>query len=189
MSTKYNLTLAQATPPTPSSSRSRLASSTSSALTASRVRASACEFRSNFHEDDPQTDARSFKDAVATIRRTGVEFQYQLVVTRAYEEGEEQLLEEDAESELFVIVTSQTLKLTLQPTTSAYSSSTRRLDSVLVRSTVTRLALGAISAAMRGICGSLSATRYVRAPTQTPRHNVLTTSSSLSARPPASCLR
>lgn len=43
--------------------------------------------------------SHSFKDAVATIRRTGVEFQYQLVVTRAYEEGEEQLLEEDAESE------------------------------------------------------------------------------------------
>lgn len=40
-----------------------------------------------------------FKDAVATIRRTGVDFQYQLVVTRAYEEGEEQLLDEDAESE------------------------------------------------------------------------------------------
>lgn len=39
-----------------------------------------------------------FKDAVATIRRTGVDFQYQLVVTRAYEEGEEQLLDEDAES-------------------------------------------------------------------------------------------
>lgn len=42
---------------------------------------------------------QSFKDAVATIRRTGVEYQYQLVVTRAYEEGEEQLLEEDDESE------------------------------------------------------------------------------------------
>jgi hypothetical protein len=40
-----------------------------------------------------------FKDAVATIRRTGVDFQYQLVVTRAYEEGEEQLLDDDAESE------------------------------------------------------------------------------------------
>jgi hypothetical protein len=39
-----------------------------------------------------------FKDAVATIRRTGVEYQYQLVVTRAYEEGEEQLLDDDAES-------------------------------------------------------------------------------------------
>lgn len=39
-----------------------------------------------------------FKDAVATIRRTGIEFQYQLVITRAYEEGEEQLLDEDAES-------------------------------------------------------------------------------------------
>lgn len=40
----------------------------------------------------------SFQDAVATIRRTGTEYQYQLVVTRAYEEGEEQLLDEDAES-------------------------------------------------------------------------------------------
>ena len=28
-----------------------------------------------------------------------MDFQYQLVVTRAYDEGEEQLLEEDAESE------------------------------------------------------------------------------------------
>lgn len=40
-----------------------------------------------------------FKDAVATIRRTSVEYQYQLVITRAYEEGEEQLLEEDAETD------------------------------------------------------------------------------------------
>ena len=39
-----------------------------------------------------------FKDAAAAIRRTGQEFQYQLVVQRAYEEGEEQLLaEEDGE--------------------------------------------------------------------------------------------
>ena len=36
-----------------------------------------------------------FKDAAATIRRTGQEFQYQLVVQRAYEEGEEELLEEE----------------------------------------------------------------------------------------------
>lgn len=32
-----------------------------------------------------------FKDAAATIRRTGQEFQYQLVIQRAYEEGEEEL--------------------------------------------------------------------------------------------------
>src|SRR5271156_2458059 len=32
-----------------------------------------------------------FKDAVATIRRTGQDFQYQLVVQRAYEEGEDEL--------------------------------------------------------------------------------------------------
>src|SRR5437764_3570891 len=36
-----------------------------------------------------------FKDAVATIRRTGQEFQYQLVIQRAYEEGERELVEDD----------------------------------------------------------------------------------------------
>ncbi|ETN41313.1 uncharacterized protein HMPREF1541_03248 [Cyphellophora europaea CBS 101466] len=38
-----------------------------------------------------------YKDAVATIRRTGQDFQYQLVVQRAYEEGEEELGEEEQE--------------------------------------------------------------------------------------------
>ncbi|KAI4127615.1 MAG: hypothetical protein LQ338_003110 [Usnochroma carphineum] len=39
-----------------------------------------------------------FKDAAASIRRTGQEYQYQLVIQRAYEEGEEELLaEEDGE--------------------------------------------------------------------------------------------
>ncbi|KAI4611939.1 uncharacterized protein J4E88_010654 [Alternaria novae-zelandiae] len=38
-----------------------------------------------------------FKDAAATIRRTGQEFQYQLVIQRAYEEGEEDLLAEENE--------------------------------------------------------------------------------------------
>ncbi|KAL6710433.1 Vacuolar import and degradation protein 27 [Coniothyrium glycines] len=37
-----------------------------------------------------------YLDAAATIRRTGQEFQYQLVVQRAYEEGEEDLLAEEA---------------------------------------------------------------------------------------------
>ena len=36
-----------------------------------------------------------FKDAAASIRRTGQEYQYQLVVQRVYEEGEEELLEEE----------------------------------------------------------------------------------------------
>lgn len=40
-----------------------------------------------------------FKDAAASIRRTGQEFQYQLVIQRAYEEGEEELLDEDADDE------------------------------------------------------------------------------------------
>lgn len=36
-----------------------------------------------------------FKDAAASIRRTGQEFQYQVVIQRAYEEGEEDLLAEE----------------------------------------------------------------------------------------------
>ena len=38
-----------------------------------------------------------FKDARATIRRTGQEYQYQLVVQRAYEEGEEDLADDDGD--------------------------------------------------------------------------------------------
>ncbi|KAJ5472896.1 hypothetical protein N7530_006897 [Penicillium desertorum] len=38
-----------------------------------------------------------FKDAAATIRRTGQDFQYQLVIQRAYEEGEEELADDDGE--------------------------------------------------------------------------------------------
>ncbi|TGO61319.1 hypothetical protein BCON_0028g00360 [Botryotinia convoluta] len=37
-----------------------------------------------------------FRDAAARIRRTGQDFQYQLVVQRAYEEGEEELLDDEA---------------------------------------------------------------------------------------------
>lgn len=36
-----------------------------------------------------------FKDAAATIRRTGQEYQYQLVIQRAYEEGEEELVTDE----------------------------------------------------------------------------------------------
>ncbi|KAF1979654.1 vacuolar import and degradation protein-like protein [Bimuria novae-zelandiae CBS 107.79] len=40
-----------------------------------------------------------FKDAAASIRRTGQEFHYQLVVQRAYEEGEEDLLEDEGQED------------------------------------------------------------------------------------------
>ncbi|PNS21709.1 hypothetical protein CAC42_1563 [Sphaceloma murrayae] len=40
-----------------------------------------------------------FKDSAASLRRTGQEFQYQLVVQRAYEEGEAELLEEEGDSD------------------------------------------------------------------------------------------
>lgn len=39
-----------------------------------------------------------FKDAAASIRRTTTEFNYQLVIQRAYEEGEEQLSESDEDT-------------------------------------------------------------------------------------------
>lgn len=44
-------------------------------------------------------DTSSFIDASISIRRTTHEFNYQLVVTRTFQEGEELLLEEDTESE------------------------------------------------------------------------------------------
>ncbi len=40
-----------------------------------------------------------FKDAAASIRRTAQEFQYQLIVQRAYEEGEEELLEDEEDED------------------------------------------------------------------------------------------
>ncbi|KAF2743921.1 vacuolar import and degradation protein [Sporormia fimetaria CBS 119925] len=40
-----------------------------------------------------------FRDSVASIRRTGQDYQYQLVVQRAYEEGEEDLITDEAGQE------------------------------------------------------------------------------------------
>ena len=40
-------------------------------------------------------DAPRFKDAAASIRRTTTQYNYQLVIQRAYEEGEEQFSESD----------------------------------------------------------------------------------------------
>jgi len=40
-------------------------------------------------------DIPRFKDAAASIRRTTTQFNYQLVIQRAYEEGEEQFSESD----------------------------------------------------------------------------------------------
>ena len=37
-----------------------------------------------------------FKDAKAIIRRTATQYQYQLVITRVYEEGEEELLADES---------------------------------------------------------------------------------------------
>ncbi|KAG8865237.1 hypothetical protein FRB96_000127 [Tulasnella sp. 330] len=40
-----------------------------------------------------------FQNAMATVRRTSQEFNYQLVITRVYEEGEEETLDEDDETD------------------------------------------------------------------------------------------
>ena len=58
--------------------------------TLSREQASACILAATFELTDP-----SFKDAAASIRRTTTAYNYQLVIQRAYEEGEEQLSESD----------------------------------------------------------------------------------------------
>lgn len=72
--------------------RSRQASSIlSGQRTRSRARVNACKV----HVSHPQLIFSSFKDAAASIRRTTTEFNYQLVIQRAYEEGEEQLSEND----------------------------------------------------------------------------------------------
>ena len=49
-------------------------------------------------------NSRSFIDASLSIRKTTHANMYQLVVTRAFQEGEEQLLEEDAESKFPLIL-------------------------------------------------------------------------------------
>jgi len=63
-------------------------------------------FESNSHPVSPPLSflcrCNSFIDASLSIRKTTHANMYQLVVTRAFQEGEEQLLEEDAESELSV---------------------------------------------------------------------------------------
>jgi hypothetical protein len=104
----------------------------------------------------------SFKDAVATIRRTSIEFQYQLVITRAYEQGEEQLLEEDAESEFKVKLSSTTSSdvstIALpQPKTNVSFSSTKLSPSDLVSSMAMSRSHGATSPVILETCGSLSA--------------------------------
>lgn len=40
----------------------------------------------------------SFHTAQAGVRRTGIEWQYQIVVSRVFDEGEEELLDDEEES-------------------------------------------------------------------------------------------
>ena len=67
-----------------------------------------------------------FKDAAATIRRTGQEFQYQLVIQRAYEEGEEELLaDEDGEAGEDVLATEKDERVFLMDAELHFRSDTR----------------------------------------------------------------
>ncbi|KAK9707718.1 Vacuolar import and degradation protein 27 [Basidiobolus ranarum] len=50
-----------------------------------------------------------FKDSQAVIRRTGTEFQYQLVVSRVYDEGEEELEEDNLNEEEYSFLLDQDL--------------------------------------------------------------------------------
>jgi hypothetical protein len=51
-----------------------------------------CPFEHNSYKN-------SFHDAMATVRRVpGVEHHFQIVITRAYEEGDQELLEDEEES-------------------------------------------------------------------------------------------
>ena len=54
-----------------------------------------------------------FNDAAASIRRTGQHFQYQLVVQRAYEEGEAELAQEDEEDGSDILSTDKDEKIFL----------------------------------------------------------------------------
>jgi hypothetical protein len=40
----------------------------------------------------------SFHTAQTSVRRTGIEWQYQIVVSRVFDEGEEELLDDEEES-------------------------------------------------------------------------------------------
>lgn len=102
----------------------------------------------------------SFQDAVATIRRTGTEYQYQLVVTRAYEEGEEQLLDEDAESKAVVLYLSYLL-IVKQRMTSAFFSSIRACNSALGLWTGTPPVRGRTLVGRKVTAGSLLVAKYV----------------------------
>lgn len=48
--------------------------------------------------------SRSYNEAMATIRRVpSVEHNFQLVITRVYEDGDQELLEDEEESESYIL--------------------------------------------------------------------------------------
>ncbi len=60
---------------------------------------------------------------MATIRRIpSIEHNFQLVITRVYEDGDQELLEDEEESAFFSCLSISPLSLFHKPTKNAYSS-------------------------------------------------------------------
>ena len=82
---------------------------------------------------------------MATIRRVpSIEHNFQLVITRVYEDGDQELLEDEEESEFFCCPSILCPSHFHKPTKNAYSSSVRNLSSVQTRVMGNRLSSGAI---------------------------------------------
>jgi hypothetical protein len=90
-----------------------------------------------------------YNDAMATIRRIpSIEHNFQLVITRVYEDGDQELLEDEEESAFFCCLSISRPSLFHKPTKNAYSSSVRNSSSVQARVMASRPFSGAIFKAM-----------------------------------------
>jgi hypothetical protein len=75
-----------------------------------------------------------YNDAMATIRRIpSIEHNFQLVITRVYEDGDQELLEDEEESAFFCYPFISRPSLFHKPTKNAYSSLVRNSSSVQAR--------------------------------------------------------
>ena len=75
-----------------------------------------------------------YNDAMATIRRIpSIEHNFQLVITRVYEDGDQELLEDEEESAFFCCLSISRPSLFHKPTKNAYSSLVRNLSFVQAR--------------------------------------------------------
>jgi hypothetical protein len=86
-----------------------------------------------------------YNDAMATIRRIpSIEHNFQLVITRVYEDGDQELLEDEEESAFFCCSSISRPSLFHKPTKNAYSSLARNSSFVQARVMANRPFSGAI---------------------------------------------